>query len=384
MPLFACQNDASLRALDTTLLRCEPTEDGLFIGVTEDTVLYPEGGGQPADRGTLDGVAVLDAQKVDGEVVLTLAAAVAPGPVRMEVDWARRFDLMQQHSAQHLISAIAQDRFGRATTAFHLGAQVSSVDLDGATLSEAERLALQSAVNAAIVEARPVQPRLFAPDAMPANARSRLIPDDLDGPLRLIEIEGYDLNTCGGTHVSNTARLQAVVLTRIERYKGGSRLSFVAGGRVVAGLDAATQREQALSRLLTCSVDEQHDAVQHLVDGRKEAGKVEKALRAELAGLMGAALRGRPGDAVGYHQDDADLRTLQQVAASARDAGEARPMLLTGDGCFLIDGDEALVRAKGPQIAAALEGRGGGARGRYQGKAARVDRRDEALALLTP
>lgn len=132
-------------------------EDGRPYAVLDDTVLYPEGGGQPADRGQLGGVAVVDVQRRDGALRHYLAANVAEGPAELVLDWRRRLDHMQQHTAQHLLSAIAADRFGWPTTSFHLGERVSDVELDVPSLSPSQLIAVEEGVASEVRAARPVR-----------------------------------------------------------------------------------------------------------------------------------------------------------------------------------------------------------------------------------
>ncbi len=199
--------------------------------VLSDTLFYPEGGGQPADRGTIAGVAVLDVQRAGGTIRHLLERPIAPGSVRLALDWERRFDHMQQHTAQHLLSALAEDRFGWKTTAFHLGPAVSDIELAVPALAEETREALEEAVAAEIRAARPVRPRRVTREEFERleAVRTRGLPDGHAGEVRLVEIEGVDLNTCGGTHLASTAEIEALHLLASEPMRGGTRLHFAAG-----------------------------------------------------------------------------------------------------------------------------------------------------------
>ena len=126
--LPAFDRDAYLRELNTEVLETWEAESRCFA-VLQDTLFYPEGGGQPADRGDMNGIPVLDAQKRDGRIVHTLERAVLPGRAHLSLDWPRRFDHMQQHTGQHLLTAVAQDRCGWETIAFHLGPVTCDIEL---------------------------------------------------------------------------------------------------------------------------------------------------------------------------------------------------------------------------------------------------------------
>jgi len=193
MAILTCQRDAYRRSMIVPVREVLPVDEGVEV-VLEDTVLYPEGGGQPDDHGTLDGQPVLGLRKTaEGHIAHRLAAAPAQDSVALTVDWARRFDHMQQHTAQHLISALAADRFDALTTAFHLREGVCDIDLSR-KLTQREASELQAAVNDEIRAARSVQHTLVSAEDLDA-VRTRGLPAGLTGPVRLVEIAGIDRNT---------------------------------------------------------------------------------------------------------------------------------------------------------------------------------------------
>jgi Ser-tRNA(Ala) deacylase AlaX len=384
MSLVRCQHDARLRTLDTTVEACTPAGEGRWAVRLTDTVLYPEGGGQPADHGTIGGVAVLDVQRGPDGVVHTTGAPVPTGPATVAVDWPRRFDHMQQHTAQHLITALAHDTLGRPTVAFHLGADGCTLDLAGAPLSPAELRQLQDRTNAEIRAARPVSPRVVDAETYAGlEVRSRGLPDGHDGEIRLVEIAGLDRNTCGGTHVSSTAALQVVVLTRAERVKGGCRVHYLAGGRVTDALLERLERERELTERLTAPPAEHGALVARLLSDAKARAKEIGTLQRELAIHVGRALAGDPAAPPHLHRPGADLGVLRAIADAALAVRPDRALLLTGEGVFLVAGPPGVVDVAGPRVAAALGGRGGGRGGRFQGKAGDLSAAPAAaLALL--
>ena len=384
MSLQPCQRDAYASFGWSTVVSCAPIDDGRYNVVIDSSVLYPEGGGQPADRGSIAGVSVVDVQSdASGRVHLTTTAPVAEGEAEVRVDMVRRFDHMQQHTAQHLITAVAQDRFGRATVSFHLGARVSSIDLDG-PLTEAQVEALEVAVNNELRLNRPVLQRVVSLGEYQAlQVRSRGLPDGYEGDVRLIEIAGLDVNTCGGTHVSQLGELQVVHLIGTETVRGGARLSYVAGGRVLARLRADTARSRALNRSLKCGPEEHLTQVQRLLDDAKAGGRARRHLLGELAVAIGGRLGAEsPSAPVHLHRPEPDLGFLRSIADAAREGGLTGALLLTGGaeaGVFLLDAEPAEVAVLGPRVAAALDGRGGGRGRRFQGKATRLEAASAAL-----
>lgn len=366
--------DPFARSVSASVVSCTPA-GGAWDVVLSDTVLYPEGGGQPDDHGAVAGQRVLGLRKEGGAVVHRLAAPV-DGVVTVEVDWARRFDHMQQHSGQHLLSAIAHDRFALPTIAFHLGAERCDIEVDD-EVTESTLPALEAAVNEAIRDDRPVRVREATVEEMAAlPVRTRGLPEGFAGTVRLVEIDGIDLNTCGGTHVDRTARLQAVKLLGVERTKRGTRLPFVVGGRVLGLLGDTLAREAALTRLLSCPPPEHAANVARALEEARGSAKAARTLTLELARAIGGGLV-PTGDTLRWHRDDADPAFLNAVADAVRARFPDVVCILTGgvrEGVFLVAGPDARVAELGPTVALTFEGRGGGARGKFQGKGARVDR----------
>lgn len=387
--LLRYQTDAYLKTTRARVLACTQTaEEGRFEVLLSETVLYPEGGGQPGDLGSVAGRSV-EALRKEGEAVLhQLAAPLEHGAeVVVVLDWARRFDHMQQHTAQHLLTALAQDRQGWATTAFHLGPERCDIELDCAAISNAELAALEARANAAIRAGLPVRSQVVEAESLAVlDVRTRGLPPGFEGPVRLVEIEGLDRNTCGGTHVASTAELQAIKLLGTEPMRGGTRLFYLAGDRVLTRLTAALERERGLSDRLSCGPPDHLDGVDRLQAGLKQARRERKALGLELAEHLGRALAAADGAVASLHRPDDDVELLRRTAQAAREAGLNGWALLTAgqrEGVFILLGPEdSALRRVGDAVAAALDGRGGGAKGQYQGKAARIDRRDRALALV--
>jgi len=385
--LLLCQEDAYRWTATATVVSCESIDNEHWNVILDDSPFYPEGGGQPADLGRLGEVTVVDVQKDRaGRVFHTTTAPLAPGPVEAVVDGARRFDHMQQHTAQHLITAIAQDRFGRATTSFHLGQQTSSIDLDG-PLKSGQVRELEDAVNAELRQDRPVRARVVDAATYAAlGVRSRGLPAGYDGPVRLVGIEGLDLNTCGGTHVARLGELQLIHLIGTEKVRGGARLSYVAGGRALARMRASTARAAQLNTALKCGPDDHLSAVRRLLDDAKQAGRTRRQLTQELATLLGQQLAGQGGGRL--HRPEADLNLLRGIADACVAEGGACRLLLTGGddtGVFFAVAPEAVLKGASADLLAALKARGGGRGMRMQGKAQALseENREAAWKVLS-
>lgn len=373
-------------------------EGGRLYAVLDDTVLFPEGGGQPADHGQLNGpaaggVAVVDVQKQDGEVRHFFEGDLQLGAARLELDWQRRYDHMQQHSAQHVLTAVAADRFGWATTSFHLRADVCDVELDVESLSSEDLARLEESVMEEVRAARPIKARRVSKDDLEElPLRTRGLPDGHQGDVRLVEIDGLDLNNCGGTHLASTAEIEALQLLGTESRRGGTRLLWVAGGRVRARLRRAEACQGELRRVLGTSDDELVDTCKLKLDQLRQAEKRIAALKNEMADLRLADLLSRSGPWIEHHFEDADLLFLQRMARAFVPLAAGRRLFLTasrGDShaFVLARGEDDLldVSSLGGRIAELLGGRGGGRGTLFQGKAQGKEsmaQREDAVALL--
>jgi alanyl-tRNA synthetase len=374
--------------LDASVLEIRD-DAGRAYAVLDDTILYPEGGGQPADHGLLNEVEVLDVQKAGGEIRHYVSAALSPGPVRVRLDWDRRFDHMQQHTGQHLLSAVAQDRFGWPTTAFHLGPEVCDVELAARSLSPSDLTGLEDAVAAEVRAARAVRARRVTFEEFPAlPVRTRGLPENHTGDVRLVEIEGVDLNTCGGTHLSNTAEIEVVALLSVEPLRGGTRLFFVAGQRARRRLVRHETRSAALRSLLGAPDDGLAAAAKAKLD---QLADVQRALRRGEEELAAAAAEGALASnarVVRAHYDGRDMPFVQTVARRFSEKAGPRAVFLTatrdGQHVFALGvGDGfADAQALGREIASLLRGKGGGAGRVFQGKAPDLLAADRALARL--
>jgi alanyl-tRNA synthetase len=368
-------------------------DEGRSWAILDDTLCYPEGGGQPADHGRLGEVAVLDVQKVEGERFHYLAAACEPGEAVLVLDWQRRYDHMQQHTAQHLLSAVALERLGWATRSFHLGEDRCDIELDVAAPGASDLTALEAAVAAEIRAARPVRTRRISPEEYAAlDVRSRGLPADHQGDIRLVEIEGVDLNTCGGTHVASTAEIEAVALLGSEPLRGGCRLHWVAGSRVRRRLAGHEARNSQLRSLLDTGEAELVAIVAQRLEQLDELRRGLRQASGRLAELEAEGLAQRAletGAPVDQHFPQADAAFVQQVAKRFAERCPRGLALVTGGGpeggvfAVAAGSDSGLdLQALGRRVAEALDGRGGGRAPVFQGKVGSLAGRDAALETM--
>ncbi|MCP3956969.1 MAG: alanyl-tRNA editing protein [bacterium] len=391
--ILAYEREPYRRELEVEVVAVGEHEGRAFAELG-DTILYPEGGGQPADHGRLGEVAVVDVRRAGDVVRHFVERPVEVGRAALALDWRRRFDHMQQHTAQHLLTAVAADRFGWQTTSFHLSSEVCDIELDAGNLAATDLAALEEAVNAEVRAARPVTARRVEPEELVGlGVRSRGLPAGHRGSVRLVEIEGLDRNTCGGTHLASTAEIECVKLLDVEPKRGGSVLRWVAGMRVRRRLAEWEARGGELRRTLGCADEELAGIAALKLDQLQAASRHARALEGRLAEAVAEGLAARSEPVVDAHFDDADAGFLQQIARRFSASDHPGVALLTatgGKGAFFVvaggGGGEADVQAAGRRVAEALDARGGGSgrifQGKVQGTATSPAGREAALEVL--
>ncbi|KAF7705122.1 alanyl-tRNA editing protein Aarsd1 [Silurus meridionalis] len=399
---FQCMRDSYMKEFVTSVVSCSPAELKLdstngkkekvkgFNVILKDTILFPEGGGQPDDRGTIEDVEVLRVLRQGAEAVHFTSSALEEGrEVQLKVDWKRRFDHMQQHSGQHLITALADAMFGYKTTSWELGRQRSSIELDTASVKPGEMEALEDTVNDRIRAHVPVNVRLLSIDDPDVEkVRSRGLPDDHAGPVRIVDIEGVDANMCCGTHVSNLSHLQVIKILGTEKgKKNKTNLIFIAGNRVLKYADECYNAEKSLTALLKTGPDEHIDAVDKLQKTVKRLQKSNLTILRDMAVLIAQNFKSQPekDNFFSLHNKDGD-NEFMNIIANEIGFQETVIFLTVGDpkgaGMFLLAGPENLITDLGPRVVEMLQGKGAGKNGRFQGKANSLAKRAEVEALL--
>jgi alanyl-tRNA synthetase len=279
--------DSLLREFTARIVGRRATDRGPAV-VLDRTAFYPTSGGQPHDMGALDGARVLDVWDEDDGAVWHLVDRLPDGDtVRGVIDWERRFDHMQQHSGQHLLSAAFVRLLDAPTISFHLGTDASHIDLDTAAVSWDDAFRVEADVNRVISENRPVEIH-FVDERNIGDVPLRR-PPKVSGEIRVIWIRDYDAVACGGTHVPQTGAVGLLKIVRLERYKGGMRVGFLCGGRALADYQRVLRDLQAVSTDLSVHASEVGEAVTRLKADLKEARRALQA--AEGAALTGEAER---------------------------------------------------------------------------------------------
>jgi alanyl-tRNA synthetase len=282
--------DPYLTEFDANVVHLEQ-HDGHPAVLLDRTAFYPASGGQPYDTGTLGDAAVIEVvDREDGEVLHVLDGPITAGPVHGRIDWPRRFDHMQQHTGQHLLSAAFDRLFQVRTESFHLGAVSSTVDL-GRQVSAQEIAAAEDETNRIIWEDRPIAVRFADADEV---ARLPLRKESArTGRLRLIDIEGFDMSACGGTHVGKTGTVGTVAVMSSERFRGGSRVEFVAGVRMLRTFRAWRDTIAASVRIVSALPEDLPAAIERLHAEGKETRRQLKDAQTRLATFEAVELAAR-------------------------------------------------------------------------------------------
>ncbi|MBZ5582773.1 MAG: alanyl-tRNA editing protein [Acidobacteriia bacterium] len=263
----------------------ERSDDGLLVYLDR-TAFYPASGGQPADGGVISGVPVVDVIDQEERVAHRLAAPLHTGPVDCALDWERRFDHMQQHSGQHALSAVFEELFGLRTVSFHLGAESSTIDLEGAPLEPDMVREAERRVNQAVFENRPVTVRFQ--DAAEAEGLRKAA--GREGTLRIVSIEGLDRSACGGTHVRATGEIGPVLLRKLDKVRQTSRVEFLCGGRAVARARADFESLSRAAQAFSAPLDDVPALAAAQLEAAHEAERARRKLELELAGYRGREL----------------------------------------------------------------------------------------------
>ena len=283
------------------------------------TCFYPTGGGQPHDTGSLAGIPVVDVtMDAEGRIIHWLASPLSESveEAHGEIDWLRRFDFMQQHSGQHLLSAAFQDQLYRPTIGFHLSETSATIDLPGPPPDEEAVARVMDYVQTAIAEAHPITARLMSlEEAMRLPLRK---PPTVNGLVRVVEIAGLDWSACGGTHVRNTSEIGHLVITRMERRGDQTRVHFLAGGRAYRDHLHRIHITRGLMARLHTSLDDLPVAIDRLKEQVKESQRAvrrarELLTRAEAQRLIAEAPHTGGVDVVYHILDPDELWDLESL-----------------------------------------------------------------------
>lgn len=358
--------DPFLKTFTAEVLSCEPGKSGWQVALNR-TAFYPEGGGQPADHGTLDGVPVTDVHEKDGVIFHTCEKEVETGrTVTGVLDWPRRFDHMQQHSGEHILSGILCRRYGCDNVGFHLGADTVTIDYN-ADIPWEEALDCEREANEAVTADRPVEIAYPSPEELTAiDYRSK---KELKGQVRIVTFPETDCCACCGTHVLRTGQVGLVKILSAQKFRGGTRFELVCGARALALLSRIYDQNRQVAQALSAKPDATFPAVERTLAELTAAKARESRLEDEVFSSMAKGYAGA-GDVLLF-QPPMRPDGVRKLADAVAGTCGGLAAVFAGEGEMY---QYALVRADGADIGAqvkalnaALLGRGGGRKGFAQG-----------------
>lgn len=363
------QNNSYLTQFFATVTGCEKAQkDGCFLITLSETAFYPEGGGQPADTGTLDGAAVLDVQEKCGEVYhLTNTAFLVGKTVSGIIDWERRFDLMQQHSGEHIVSGLLHAAVGASNVGFHLGSEIVTIDLDKPVTLEI-LLAIERQANEIVfanhetVLSYPTKQALLSIDY-----RSK---KPIDGQVRLVEFPAADLCACCGTHVARTGEIGLIKFCSLQNYKGGVRIGMVSGRRAVELSIREHGQVAAISGILSAKQPDIVPAVRAQADA---LAQMRQAANHAVTALLEHKAKSFAGQTLALcFEDNLTPDQSRRYALAICETGCPAAFVFCGDDIigyrYALSGkDPAKTKSLHEEMKLSLAAKGGGKDGFFQG-----------------
>ena len=358
--------DSHRRSFTAEVLSCTPCKGGWEVLLNQ-TAFYPEGGGQPCDHGTLGGTTVTQVQECEGAILHTCSSPLAQGSqVTGKIDWDRRFDLMQQHSGEHIVSGLIHAAYGFENVGFHMGQDRITIDFNG-ELNDSQLHDIEAAANDVVWRNLPV--RVSYPDAKTLLQLPYRSKKALTGAVRIVEYPGVDLCACCGTHVAQTGEIGLILLLNCVKFRGGVRIDMFCGKRAVAYTRAVLSENHRISNLLSAKPLQTAASVQRMQDELAQAKYRVVELEDRLFAQISDSLLGT-GDVLLFEPGLAP-DGIRRFAVAAADASHGRAAVFSGSDeqgykyalCWP-DGD---LRQLCRDLNASLNGRGGGKAGFMQG-----------------
>ena len=357
--------DCHLRSFSACVTACQQGPDGYWVTLNA-TAFYPEGGGQACDIGTLGDATVLKTLEKDDEIFHICDRPLPVGSaVTGTIDWERRFDLMQQHTGEHILSGLIFDAFGYHNTGFHVGADVMEVDFDG-LISQEDLAKLEQKANQAIWENLPVHCSVPSPEALPAIAYRTKRP--LPWPVRIVEIPGCDRCACCGVHVKHTGEVGVLKILSCVKLRQGVRLEMVCGKRAFRYYQEIFEQNKQVSQCFSAQILETGAAARKISDTLAQEKYKTAGLQSQIFTYIAESYVNREN--VIHFAPDLSSAQIRQLAdaISLKCRGYAAVFSGSDDhyGYCLIN-QTGEVAALGKALTQALNGRGGGKPNAQQG-----------------
>ncbi|MGZ9584354.1 alanyl-tRNA editing protein [Paenibacillus marinisediminis] len=320
-------DSAYLTEWETEIIETVVREDGIYV-ILKETAFYPHGGGQPCDKGYIQGVPVIDVITESELILHKLESLPEERKVICRIDWTRRFDHMQQHSGQHLLSAVCLDMYQAKTLSFHLGMDYCTIDVEASELTSSQLEAIEHEVNQQIYQNHSIISYMVTEQEV--NQLELVKQTSLTDNIRIVEIKNIEHNACGGTHVSSTGAIGMIKLLKSEKHKGNMRIYFKCGNRALGEFCEHQTIVGALSVKFKSSKED-------ILDRMDKWEKEHKQLQEEIAALKDKyddyaareLIANKDGALIATVFQDKSLKDLQNLAGKINSQCDAPVLLLT-------------------------------------------------------
>lgn len=351
--------DVYKKEFTAKVLECRESKKGYEI-ILNQTAFYPEGGGQPSDTGILGGINVKEVHEKDGELVHYTDGPLEVGmDVIGKINWGRRFDLMQQHSGEHIVSGLVHEAFGYDNVGFHMGSDVITIDFSG-MLDEEQMAEIEAKANQIIWENQEVE--IFYPTEQELKNLDYRSKKELSGWVRIVRFPGADTCACCGTHVTRTGEIGMVKLLSVVKFREGVRMEMLSGKRVLDYLNMVNEQNRQISVKLSAKMDKTASAVARLQDENFVLKGRVHALEEEF--IVGEAAKWKEKENVLLFQEGMEAGSVQKLTDAILQVCKGRCAVFSrnADGSYKYamgekDGD---LRQFTKEMNAVLNGRGGG------------------------
>ncbi|MCR8644290.1 DHHA1 domain-containing protein [Paenibacillus sp. N1-5-1-14] len=312
---------------ETTITQKLEKEDGFFVTL-EKTAFYPHGGGQPCDFGTIQGIPVLDVISVEDQILHQVERLPEENEVACQLDWNRRFDHMQQHSGQHLLSAITRDLFQFKTVSFHLGTDYCSIDIETPELKLTQLDAIEHEVNKHIYKNHAITSYFVTEEEL---SKLNLVKEtSIKENIRIVEMAGIEYNACGGTHVLSTGELGMIKLLKTEKLKGNTRIYFKCGYRALAETKENQRILGTLTNKLKTSKEEMVERIEKWEQEQKQLQFDLNAYKNKLDEYTAQELiAASQGPLITHIYEDKSMQDLQNLANKITSLSSCIVLLVT-------------------------------------------------------
>ena len=359
--------DPYIRSFSATVVSCIEHK-GAWLTVLDDTAFYPEGGGQEADHGTINGIEVFDVHRKDGKIVHYMKEPVEAGmDLECRIDWDRRFDHMQNHTGEHIVSGLIHKEFGYDNVGFHMGKEIIQIDFNG-PLTWDDLMGIELKANQIVMNDVPLH--IWCPDKEELDQIDFRSKKELNGTVRLVEVAEADLCACCGTHVASTGEIGLIKILSVAKYKNGVRVEMVSGNRALNLMRKVYNNNRAISASLSAEMLKTAEAVEKTKQESQKKDQLIGSLQSQLLEYRLASFE-TDQDFLLDEEENMDRVAMIHMAGRMLDEKRAEVAAVLSkqmDGyAYFICSKTVNLAALSKQLNAQLNGRGGGRPDNIQG-----------------